>query len=572
MTRGALACLLLLPLRAHAEPPAPRPSRHFELVAVHGGYRRGHDAEATAVVYGPAATLISAGLDRTIRVWQAADLLAIVPGERSRVSALATEGSRIVAATPAGLAVFDVRARTRGPSLVGHTKAVTAVAFTEDGRRLLSAARDQTLRVWDPVAGQPLQVVSTPAIPLTASLGHAGSTSLLADGTILRWDLRGAPAIEGSGGLHLDLAAASPDGRAFVAAGQGAVWSLGEHGVSASLTGATAPITALAARQRRVVAGDRAGFVTVWDVPGPTPVARWRAHAGEITGVALSLDGATVASTGRDFGVRQWDVAGQRRVATEAEEDGPVRAVVITANDRTIVAASDVVRRWPGGAPVGPAGRALALAHGPGGRLLVGRDDGKLLVGDALLPLHRGGINAVAFDAASRRVITAGEDGHVRILEGTAPKHDVALGAPLRALALLPGRAVVAGDRGTLIDVDLATGKATPRSGASRGPILALATDGTRLASGGDDGVVRIDGEPAGRHDDAVRAIVLCPDQRCVVSGSRDGTVRLFADGREQARIDLGPRRDAPRSLVFDADGRLVCGTQRGQVLVYTLR
>jgi hypothetical protein len=88
-----------------------------------------------------------------------------------------------------------------------------------------------------------------------------------------------------------------------------------------------------------------------------------------------------------------------------------------------------------------------------------------------------GRIHAVGSDGTP--MLTAGEDGHLRVLRGPPLEvsRDVALGAPLRALVLLPGRAVVAGDQGTLVDVELATGKVAVRSEADTAAV-------TRKAAG----------------------------------------------------------------------------------------
>jgi WD40 repeat protein len=80
---------------------------------------------------------------------------AFAPGGRT----LATTG---VAGNDGTVNLWDLSDRDRprplGRPLTGHTKEVNALAFTRDGRTMLTASADQTVRLWDlnvhAIAGQ----------------------------------------------------------------------------------------------------------------------------------------------------------------------------------------------------------------------------------------------------------------------------------------------------------------------------------------------------------------------------------------------------------------------------------
>ena len=69
--------------------------------------------------------------------------------------AFSPDGRRIVSASSDGTGeVWDATTGQETLTLKGHTGRVHSVAFSPDGRRIVSCSHDKTVKIWDATTGQ----------------------------------------------------------------------------------------------------------------------------------------------------------------------------------------------------------------------------------------------------------------------------------------------------------------------------------------------------------------------------------------------------------------------------------
>ncbi|KAG8717078.1 hypothetical protein FRC09_014773 [Ceratobasidium sp. 395] len=445
--------------------------------------------------------------------------------------AFSPDGRRIVSGCGDCIVrVWDAETGIVIMSLEGHTRWVTCVAYSPDGYLIASGSFDCTVRIWDSRTGsevcKPLEGHSKYVHCLAFSADGKNVASISRDHLVRVWNITTGASI-----FHLDRHSApvlcvvfSPDGH-YIAS---------------------------CAEDKQLI---------IWDAQAGAPVLEPMTHTHEICSVAFSPDSSLVVSGGWDYAVTVWDRATlTRKLEPFTGHDDMIRAVQFSPGGDRIVSASHdcTVRIW-------------------------NLESGKEIGAD--LQRHSGQVQSVVWSPDGLHIASCSADKTVRIWDAEADTRASAghsqSPAPINYVVYShDGRMLATGsDDNALIIWDAATGtvKSDPLRGHSDWVFsVAFSHDDRRIVSGSRDKTIWIwDVEtgatvlgPIEGHSDAVRSVVFSPDSRLVASGSCDCTARIWdVEAGTQVLEPLTGHTEPVRCVAFSPDGNFLASGSFGKTV-----
>ncbi|MFN0055936.1 MAG: c-type cytochrome domain-containing protein [Planctomycetales bacterium] len=326
--------------------------------------------------------------------------------------------------------------------LAGHTSAVSSLAFSANSAKLVSGGADKSVRVWDVASGQALAITAGVPNPVTAVAFHPNLVQVAAgfsDGQIALF--------------KVDVA---------------------EPPVERMLVGNTKAITGLAYAPGGEAVYTSSEDGTVRRYQTADGAAQWgQNHGAPIHDLALSADGALLATAGENNQVRIWMAAngGGGPQPALAGFTAPVRSVAFSLDN-------------------------LHLASGTANNQ-VWIHDVKTAVVEQMYVTHAGSIEALAAAGETgKEFITSSADKTVRSFALSFERQIPGHGGPVTSVAVVPpqsARILSGSDDGTVRVWDLANGNQAAAL-AQGGPVtsVAVSSDGQRYASAGANNIARL--------------------------------------------------------------------------------
>ena len=239
---------------------------------------------------------------------------------------------------------------------------IAAVAFSPDGRYALSGASDRVLRLWDIATGSELRTFTGHAGWVSSAVFSPDGRYALSgswDHTLKLWDiasgkeLRSFPAAAATGGRAGRRGAPVSQGSAdkytpadvVPAPVQLAGDKLGK-GIS-SFAGRISSV-AFSPDGRYALSGNWGGILTLWDIAAGREVGTFKGHTDRVNAVAFTPDGKSILSAARDNTIRLWDAASGRETKVFSGHRGDINSLSVSGDVAGFISGGSdgTIRRW----------------------------------------------------------------------------------------------------------------------------------------------------------------------------------------------------------------------------------
>ncbi|MBQ5892572.1 MAG: TIR domain-containing protein [Bacteroidales bacterium] len=243
-------------------------------------------------------------------------------------------------------------------TLKGHSRSVYSVAYSPDGTKIISGSCDKTVKIWDANTGQCLKT-------LEGHLGWVYSVAYSPDGakivsgsgdkTIKIWDTNTGKCLKTLEGHSYGVfsVAYSPDGTKIIGGSNDEtvkIWDANTGECLKTLEGHSKSVNSVAYSPNgtRIVSGSFDKTVKIWDANTGECLKTLEGHSNRVSSVSYSPDGRKIISGSFDKTVKIWNANTGQCLKTLEGHTSNVYSVAYSPDGKRIVSGSDdnTVKIW----------------------------------------------------------------------------------------------------------------------------------------------------------------------------------------------------------------------------------
>lgn len=466
----------------------------------------------------------------------------------------------VTASNDNSVRLWDVETGQLIHIMEGHRGAVTAVLFSPDASRVVSASSDRTVRIWETESGRLISRIQRALPLLSIAISPSGEYLVTADTSqrAFLWDMemgRFIHEFEGHRNLIQDMAF-SPDGQ-YLATGsddrRAIIWDVQTGEIVKIFAGHTSCVCSVAFSPRGdlLLTTSYDLSAVIWNIETGQEVKRLLGHTRRILDGVFSPNGRQILTSSQDSTARLWDTNSGQELRIFAGHAASVNSVIFSDDGEMIFTGSSdrSVRSWN-----------IESANEP------------RVYASTFSSIESTSIVLLSLLPDQRILLTGSANGEIRywsVARGIVLRQtETSRSSTIHDMAITPqgNMVVTVSTENTVRLWDNSTGLEMGRLIGHGEQVfdVEMSPDGESVVTGGADQTARIwnvftfETRHILRHDAAVRAVAFSSDNQLVLTGGDDFKLYLWDAVMGEALSQFEGHSGIVRAVTFSPDNRLI--------------